>query len=170
MADGERLIRTLNTPMKLGWLTGPWLLVRFQQHPHNCCKVHCLAQLGVNCQWFKYLNEPPYVGTLRMMQFRGLRILHLFKVDLWDFCLRRQKWRKTYVVDVLPFRGKRKIMRLNVNDFEVCVDHCQVETSFVRDFGVWIVNFLSPCCFRDDYLNFAHGEACLLESGSILSK
>ena len=59
---------------------------------------------------------------------------------------------------------------MDVDNLKVSINHCDVESSFVGKFGVGVVDFLATRSFRNDDLNFAYREACLLESGSILSK
>ena len=100
--------------------------------------------------WFKYLNEPLYVGIVGMMQFKGLRILHLLKVDLWDFYLCRKNDEKHMLLTFRPLKGKKKIMRLNVNeDKDVHTNLVYVDISSKCEVSIFDKKSRARCVFLD---------------------
>ena len=61
-------------------------------------------------------------------------------------------------------------MLLDVDHLKVCINHGEVESSLKRYLRVRVLRFGRVCILRHDHLDFRHGEACLLECRSELSK
>ena len=74
------------------------------------------------------------------------------------------------LVEVRLAEQVKEAMLLDIYDFEVCVNHRQVEPSLIRHFRVWILCFCSICVLRYNYLHFCDREACLLKGCTILSE
>lgn len=74
------------------------------------------------------------------------------------------------LVEVWFTQQVKETVGLDVYDFEVSVDHGQVETSLECNFRVGIFDLLSIYILWHDYLNFGHREACLFESSAVLAE
>ena len=61
-------------------------------------------------------------------------------------------------------------MRLDVDNFKVCVDHCHIETSFVGDFRLGTVDRLTADSLWNNDLNFTYWETRLLKSSAVLAQ